>query len=695
MKNKKRLILFVSAIVIGSLASSALAQSGSSTQKPEAGKIASDKSSGARGVGGESQDTGERAAIEILEKNAAAIGGSAALAAIKWIDLSAERLVLGRTLKSRRIDDLAGKRVYQKQDSGDGGIIELGFDGQRAWQKSSYFRGYLEESSIYAKSLKRVGIRLPGFALYDYKTGSRKFSRLPDEQFGGKNYFVLSSIATDENGKVTKAKYYLDPATYLLKQTVTGDAVTQTEIFDDYRKVEGLTISYASTIVNPQATLASKIVELKFNAPVDASIFEYKEGATTDTTKGSGGSGAALPTDSPKQSGGEISESLRLQTFERVWKLVNDTFYDRAFNNVDWQAVHKRYLPLAKTTARSDEFHKLLDQMVGELHLSHFKVSPPDAVLTLNSTAAELKNGSIGLSVKWIANQMLITGVKKDSPAALAGIKPGFVLNRINGKTPDELYADYKKNNPNFQFKEELARSRAISPELAGKPETKVSLELTGADENPLNLELLRKAQPPGRQLEFESKKLAGNIGYIRFNSFIGDLISKFQTALGELRDTKALVVDLRGNGGGAGDLSRALAGLLCESSGSLGALKYRYETQQYSYEGSGAQAYKGEIVLLVDEGTASTSEIFANGLRAVKRAVVVGSRSAGAALPSLLELLPTGGALQYVVSSFQTQNGIVLEGNGVTPDINIRPTRRGISAGRDEVIERATSFIG
>ena len=315
--------------------------------------------------------------------------------------------------------------------------------------------------------------------------------------------------------------------------------------------------------------------------------------------------------------------------------------------------------------------------------------------MTLSSSAANLNNGTLGLSLQWIDNQLIVSAVKKDSSAALANIRPGYALLKINDKTPEQLYAEYQKNNSGYQLREELARVRAVGEELAGKPDTKINLELTGEAENSLKLELLRKAQPTGRQLEFESKKLPGSVGYIKFNFFFGDLLTKFQTALQEMKDTKALIIDLRGNPGGAGDLAPAMANLLCDKPGSLGSLKYRYETQQYSYKGAGEQAYKGKIILLTDAGTGSTSEVFAGGLQSNNRAVIVGSPSAGAVLPSLVELLPTGGALQYVVSNFQTPKGIALEGKGIVPDLAVKSSRAALLAGRDTVLEQSLSFAG
>jgi len=221
-----------------------------------------------------------------------------------------------------------------------------------------------------------------------------------------------------------------------------------------------------------------------------------------------------------------------------------------------------------------------------------------------------------------------------------------------------------------------------------------VKLDVLNEQDKPIQLEVKRKAGRIGMPLEFEFEKLENNIGYIKFNFFFGELLPKFQAALRELRDTEALIIDLRGNPGGAGGLAPAIANLLSANEGSLGSLQARYASIPYSYQGTGDQAYKGKVILLVDEHSVSTSEVFSGGLQANKRVTVIGTPTAGAVLPSTYQPLPTGGALQHVISNFQTPNGVALEGRGVLPDITAKLSRKAVLAGRDPVRERAIQFI-
>jgi carboxyl-terminal processing protease len=99
-------------------------------------------------------------------------------------------------------------------------------------------------------------------------------------------------------------------------------------------------------------------------------------------------------------------------------------------------------------------------------------------------------------------------------------------------------------------------------------------------------------------------------------------------------------------------------------------------------------------LAVLIDGGSASTSEILAGGLQDLKRARVFGTRSAGAALPSIIIKLPNGDGFQYANANYVSQSGKILEGVGVTPDVVVRHTRRALLSGRDAVVDAAMAWI-
>ena len=95
-----------------------------------------------------------------------------------------------------------------------------------------------------------------------------------------------------------------------------------------------------------------------------------------------------------------------------------------------------------------------------------------------------------------------------------------------------------------------------------------------------------------------------------------------------------------------------------------------------------------------MDGSSASTSEIFAGGLKDLGRARIFGTRSAAAALPSIIEKLPNGDGFQYAIANYVSEGGEALEANGVTPDVEVKLTRKALLAGHDAVVDAAVDWI-
>jgi carboxyl-terminal processing protease len=105
-------------------------------------------------------------------------------------------------------------------------------------------------------------------------------------------------------------------------------------------------------------------------------------------------------------------------------------------------------------------------------------------------------------------------------------------------------------------------------------------------------------------------------------------------------------------------------------------------------------EVFTGPVAVLVDGSSASTSEIFAEGLKDLGRARVFGERTAAAALPSVIERLPNGDGFQYATANYISEGGKPLEGIGVTPDVEVKLSRQALLAGRDPVVDAAIEWI-
>ncbi len=393
---------------------------------------------------------------------------------------------------------------------------------------------------------------------------------------------------------------------------------------------------------------------------------------------------------------------LRQKTFNRVWGLVNERHFDPNFGGVDWKKVGETYQPKALSAKTDDEFHAVLNQMLGELNQSHFSIYTKNA--ELNST--KCNDGVIGIELKIVENQPVIYQVAADSTAAQAGLKVGFALSKIDDKTISEILQPVEEVFTQRRMTEamkKVQRERTLMRSVCGKPETSVKLEVL----NKLNAAQLFEVRRfsykgeiakvadgiPAFRLLFEAKRLENNIGYISFNVWIPQQAEKVQAAIGSMTDATAIIIDLRGNAGGQGNLVNNVGGTMIKQIISFGKTKTRFGEGNFWVLPQN-KIYNGQVVILTDYGTGSTSEIFTAGMKEIGRAKIIGERTAGAVLPATIERLPTGASFMYAIADYRSPSGMLIEGKGVEPDLAVELTRQSLLAGRDLQLEAAIKEV-
>lgn len=392
--------------------------------------------------------------------------------------------------------------------------------------------------------------------------------------------------------------------------------------------------------------------------------------------------------------------ALRQQTFEMVWETVKQRHFDPTFGGVNWDQVRAQYEPKVATVTSDAAFYELLQQMLGELKQSHFGIIPPEAVV--EDDTSQPSNGEVGLTVRLVGAQICLTQVNANSEAARKGLRPGFVLQRINATPVAELLAKLDKVQVMANLKS-LRAERLVQARLngaAGQP-----VQLTYLDErNQVHEVTLTRTRITGefspafgnfgpQHMEFEAKRLPSGYGYIRFNIFVMPMMEKVRAALREMQDVPGLIFDLRGNPGGLGGMAPGIGGHLFKEQLSLGKMQMRSGYTNFAVFPQPLQ-YAGRIAILQDGSSASTSELFTSGMQELGRAVIVGERSAGAALPSLIQRLPTGALFQYAIGDFKTPKGTLIEGRGVIPNLEVKLTRAGLLSGRDLPLEAAVAAL-
>lgn len=392
----------------------------------------------------------------------------------------------------------------------------------------------------------------------------------------------------------------------------------------------------------------------------------------------------------------------RQESFDKVWNTINEKHYDPSFNGVDWKAIREEYLPKARSARTDEDFHNVLRQMLAELKLSHFNIfPPPPAIGTENDS-----NASVGIEMKWLGNAPVVFRVEPGSPAAAAGIRPGFVLNKVDGKAVLETLKPLNESLNNRQASEMMRRvflERTSEALIGGKPDTVTKLEFLDAEDKPVAVELNRvkytgeMSQPvgnfPKQRVVFESRLLPQNIGYIRFSMWVIPQAAKIRAAVREFANADGIIFDLRGNPGGVGGLAGGVAGLISDKQISLGSMNSRSGAMQLMGYPQ-PDPFLKKVVVLTDHGSASTSEMFAAGIQETGRGKVIGENSAGAILLSVFDPLPTGYVFQYAISDYKSPKNILIEGRGVKPDVQVVLTRESLLAGRDIQLDAAIAEI-
>ena len=396
------------------------------------------------------------------------------------------------------------------------------------------------------------------------------------------------------------------------------------------------------------------------------------------------------------------SRAVRLESFDKVWNTVNEKHFDPTFGGVDWKKMREIYEPKAMAAKSDPEFHGVLRQMLGELKLSHFGILPPAADLA----AIQSGRGVIGIDIKILEGLPVIDRVESDSPAGKAGVLAGFIVRKIDGKSVSELTKPLEDSLSGRKITDGMRKiyfERTIEGIINGKADSPVKIEVLNGKDQPQTFQLVRKTFDgqmsqalgnfPPQEVIFESKLLANDIGYIRFNMWIIPQMPKIRAAMREFQNARGIIIDLRGNPGGIGGMASGFAGLMVNSQASLGSMKTRSGSMEFIIYPQN-EPYRGKVVIITDHGSGSTSEVFAAGLQEMGRAAVIGTTSAGAVLPSIFEKLPTGAIFQYAISDYKSPKNILIEGRGVIPDMEIRQTRKALLAGRDAQLEAAVKFL-
>lgn len=424
-----------------------------------------------------------------------------------------------------------------------------------------------------------------------------------------------------------------------------------------------------------------------------------------------------------------------LESFDHVWTTIREKHWDPELGGVDWQALRAELRPRMEQARTAEEARELLNRLLGALGQSHFAVFSPEVYAEIEgeeidepadagsgeSRSVTVRsgekievgapprprnregNGEIGFDIAIIGEEAIVSRIVPRSPATRTGVRLGWVIAEIDGRKVERTIARFREGEGDGGELGLMLRY-AILERLRGDPGEEVELLFVDGRGNPVPVkltldppsgELFHFGHMPPMTVDWQLER-DGGVAYFRLSAFFDParVMPSLRAFIEENLDATGFIIDLRGNPGGIGFMANGMCGLFVDQPGqSLGTMVMRDGELLFGIHPQ-VKVYTGPLAVLIDGGSASTSEILAGGLRDIGRARLFGTRTAGAALPSTFERLPSGDGFQYAIANYISVGGSVLEGAGVAPDVEVPLDRATLLEGRDPVIEAARRWI-
>ncbi|MBH8564200.1 PDZ domain-containing protein [Nostoc sp. CENA67] len=362
-----------------------------------------------------------------------------------------------------------------------------------------------------------------------------------------------------------------------------------------------------------------------------------------------------------------------------VWRIVNRSYLDGTFNDQNWAAVRQK--ALQKPLNNSKATYGAIQEMLKSLDDPFTRFLDPEQYRSLQvNTSGELTGVGLQIALNPQTGKLEVVSPIAGSPADKAGIRPRDRILKIEGVSTQNLTLD-----------EAAARMRGpigslitLLIERDGEGETEIRVVRDRITLNPVVADL--RFSPQGTP-----------IGYLRLTQFNANASMELAHAISSLekKGAAAYILDLRNNPGGLLQSGIEIARLWLDS----GTIVYTVNRQgiQGSFEAFGPALTDDPLVILVNQGTASASEILAGALQDNGRAKLVGETTFGKGLIQSLFELSDGSGLAVTIAKYETPNHRDINKLGIKPDqvITQEPiTREQIATEADQQYQAAVELL-
>lgn len=364
-----------------------------------------------------------------------------------------------------------------------------------------------------------------------------------------------------------------------------------------------------------------------------------------------------------------VQAATPIEMYDNVWRLINTKYVDQTNNEQNWNKWRHKYDKVIRTDA---DAYVAIDTMVASLNDPYTKfLDPKEFADETSSIKGSLKGIGIQIGVK--DGKLMVIAPIEDTPAEKAGLLADDEILSIDGNSTKGITVD------------------KAADQIRGPEGTQVTLVIKRKDMEPKSYTITRaeiEIKSVSQKIP-DNVKMPNDICYIRLSSFISRNASKeVESILINSQNKKAFIIDLRSNPGGLLSNAIVISNMFLDGGAIVSTVDrdgYK-ETQKAS---RGVYTTK-PLVVILNKGSASASEIFSGAMKDNKRAVLVGTQSFGKGLVQEINKLPNDAGINITIQKYLTPNGTDIHKKGITPDILVELTEENVKNKDDVQLKKA-----
>lgn len=335
---------------------------------------------------------------------------------------------------------------------------------------------------------------------------------------------------------------------------------------------------------------------------------------------------------------------------DEVWQVIDRNYVDATFNQVDWRAVRSQYLN--RNYKDKAEAYKSIREMLKRLGDPYTRFMDPAEFRNMQiDTSGELTGVGIQLAADEKTKKLTVISPIEGSPASAAGVQAKDIIMQIDGKSTEGMDVN-----------------RAVTL-IRGPVNTQVKLTvLRGTRQLEFNLKRAKIEIHPVRASVQQSP--TGKVGYVRLVQFSANAAPEMREAIQKLEkeNVTGYVLDLRSNPGGLLYASVDIARMWIPKGGIVSTVDRQGVSDKE--EANGRALTDKPLVVLVDGGSASASEILSGAIQDNKRGTIVGTKTFGKGLVQSVRSLGDGSGMAVTIAKYLTPSGRDINKHGIDPDV-------------------------